>query len=80
MENVDLLRQKMHAAQGRIEKLIGKASAKIMVKNALAKKCSRKDSGNREAGIPSRVLDARLLRRENNHLSDCSQECSEKTA
>lgn len=80
MKNVDLLKQKVQSAQDRIEKLIGKTSAKLMVKNALAKECSRKDSGNREAGISNRVLDARLLQRESNHLSDCSQECSEKTA
>jgi len=80
MKNVDLLKQKVKSAQSRIEKLIGKTSAKLMVKNALAKECSRKDTGNREAGISNRVLDARLLHRERNHLSDCSQECSEKTA
>jgi len=80
MKNADLLQQKMQSAQSRVEKLIGKASTKLMVKNALAKECSRKDSGNRETGILDCVQDARLLLRKSNHLSDCSQECSEKTA
>jgi hypothetical protein len=76
MKNVDLLNEKMQSAKSKIEKLIGVNSAKVMVQNALAKKCSRKDSGNRETGISNRVQDARLLLRKSNHLSDCSQERS----
>jgi len=34
MKNVDLLKQKMQSAQNRIEKLVGKTSAKMMVQNA----------------------------------------------
>tara|TARA_R110002096_G_scaffold269784_1_gene463589 strand:+ start:215 stop:484 length:270 start_codon:yes stop_codon:yes gene_type:complete len=75
MKNVDLLNEKMHSAKSRIEKLIGVASAKMMVKNALAKKCSRKDSGNRETGISDSLQDARLSFRKSDDIEGCTQKC-----
>jgi len=80
MKNVDLLNKKIESAMSRVQKLIGVNSAKTMVQHAIAKECSRKDSGNREARVSHCVQNARLLLRKGNHISDCSQKCSEKTA
>jgi len=80
MKNVDLLKQKMQSAQNRIEKLVGKTSAKMMVQNALAKKCSRKHSGNRETGISCCVQTARSLLGKACNLENCTQKCCKTTS